>query len=65
MESNVRYWRKQKELLKHSKSDSSEFRCPKDCKIRILYATRFFSGQTEKKSAQITRVNTAIVDATS
>jgi hypothetical protein len=26
---NVRYWRKQKELLKNAKSDSGEFRGPK------------------------------------
>jgi transposase-like protein len=28
-ESNVRYWRKQKELLKNAKSDSRAFRDPK------------------------------------
>src|SRR5215467_12697100 len=31
---------------------------PPQKKIRIFYAPRFFSGQTRKKRAQITRVNT-------
>src|SRR5215510_1671044 len=31
---------------------------PPHKKIRIFYAPPFFSGQTRKKSAQITRVNT-------
>jgi hypothetical protein len=46
-ESNVRYWRKQKEDQDLDKK-----------KIRIFYAPRFFSGQTRKKSVQIMRVNT-------
>jgi hypothetical protein len=29
LESNVRYWRKQKELLKNAKMDSKAFRGPK------------------------------------
>jgi hypothetical protein len=46
LESNVHYWRKQKEDQDLRK------------KIRIFYAPRFLSGQTRKKSAQIMRVNT-------
>jgi hypothetical protein len=37
LESNVRYWRKQKEYQDLHK------------KTRIFYAPRFFSGQTRKK----------------
>jgi hypothetical protein len=61
LESNMHYWRKQKELLKNAISDSRAFRGPKAEKIRIFYAPQFFSGQTRKKSAQITRVNTVLV----
>jgi hypothetical protein len=65
LESNVRYWRKQKEWLKNAKSDSRAFHGPKALsdhemvhEVRMFYAPRFVSGQTRKKSAQITRVNT-------
>ena len=30
-------------------------------KIRIFYASRFFSGQNRKKSAHITRANTVLI----
>ena len=36
LESNVRYWRKQKELLKNAKSDRKAFRGPKAGKYSAL-----------------------------
>jgi hypothetical protein len=44
------YWRKQKELLKNGKSDSSAFRGPKAGKSSIL-RTPIFQRQTRKKCA--------------
>jgi hypothetical protein len=59
--SNVRYWRKQKELLKNAKSDSRVFRGPKAGKSAYFTHPDFSAAKLEKKSAQITRVNTVIV----
>jgi hypothetical protein len=50
------YWKKQKDLLKNAKRDSRVFPGPKVGKS--VYFSQFFSGQTKKKSVQITRVNT-------
>jgi hypothetical protein len=49
LESDVRYWRKQKELLKMRKVTVGHFVVRKPGKIRTFYAPRFFSGQTRKK----------------
>jgi hypothetical protein len=53
VESNVRYWMKQKELLKNAKNDSRALRGPKAGK-----SAYFTHPDTRKKSAEITRVNT-------
>jgi hypothetical protein len=58
LESNVRYWRKQRELLKNSKSDSRAFRGPKAGKSAYFTHADFSAAKLEKKSAQIPRVNT-------
>jgi hypothetical protein len=55
----VRYWRKQKELLKNAKRDSRAFRGPKAGKSAYFTLPDFSAAKLEKKSAQITRVNTA------
>jgi hypothetical protein len=53
LEFNVRYWRKQKVLLKNAKSESRAFRG------KSTYFTHpDFSAAKLEKSAQITRVNT-------
>jgi hypothetical protein len=57
VESNVRYWRKQKELLKNSKSDSRAFRGPKAGKS-AYFTHSDFSAAKLKKSVQIMQVNT-------
>jgi hypothetical protein len=57
MESNVRYWRKRKQLLKNAKSDSREFRGPKAGNSYFTHPD-FSVPKLEKKSEQITRVNT-------
>jgi hypothetical protein len=49
LESNVLYWRTQKQLLKSAKSDNRVISWFESGKIRIFYAPRFFSGQTRKK----------------
>jgi hypothetical protein len=61
LESNVRYWRKQKEILKNAKSDSRAFRGPKSGKSAYFTRPDCSAAKLEKKSAQITRVNTVIV----
>jgi hypothetical protein len=53
LESNVRYWRKQKELLKNAKSDSSAFCGPKAGKSAYFTHPDFSAAKLEKKSAQI------------
>jgi hypothetical protein len=58
LESNVRYWRKQEELLKNAKSDSRAFRGPKAGKSSSFTHPDFSVAKLEKKCAQITRVNT-------
>jgi hypothetical protein len=60
LESNVRYWRKQIELVKNATSDSRAFRGPKDGKSAYFTHPSFSAAKLEKKSAQITRVNTVI-----
>jgi hypothetical protein len=57
LESNVRYWRKQKELLKNAETDRA-FRGPKAGKSAYLTHPDFSTAKLGKKSAQITRVNT-------
>jgi hypothetical protein len=59
-ESNVCYWRKQKELLKKAKSDSRAFRGQKAGKS-TYFTHPDFSAAKLKKSAQIKRVNTVAV----
>jgi hypothetical protein len=61
LESNVRYWRKQKEVLKYAKSDSRAFRRPKAGKSVYFMHPNFSAAKLEKKSAQIMRVNTVYV----
>jgi hypothetical protein len=60
LESNVRYWRKQKELLNNAKSDSRAFRGPKAGKSAYFTHPDFSSAKLKKKSAQITRVNAVV-----
>jgi hypothetical protein len=61
LESNVRYWRKQKELLKDAKHDGRAFRGPKAGKSAYFKHPEFSAAKLEKKSAQITRLNTVSV----
>jgi hypothetical protein len=49
VESNVRYWRKQKELLKNAKSDSKAFRGPKAGKSAYFKHSEFSAPKLEKK----------------
>jgi hypothetical protein len=49
VESNVCYWRKQKELLKNAKSDSRAFRGPKDEKFAYFTHIDFSAAKLEKK----------------
>jgi hypothetical protein len=58
LESNVRYWRKQKVLLKNAKSDSRAFCDPKAGKSAYFMHPDFSTAKLQKKSAQITSVNT-------
>jgi hypothetical protein len=51
LESNVRYWRKQKELLKNAKSDSTAFRGPKAGKSAYFMHPDFSAAKLEKKCA--------------
>jgi hypothetical protein len=49
MESNVRYWRKQKKLLKNAKSDSRAFRGPKAGTSAYFTHPDFSVAKLEKK----------------
>jgi hypothetical protein len=49
LESNVRYWRTQKELSKNAKSDSREFRSPKAGKSSYFTHPDFSVAKLEKK----------------
>jgi hypothetical protein len=53
VESNVRYWRKQKELLKNAKSDSRAFRGPKAGKSAYFTHTDFSVAKLEKKVCKL------------
>jgi hypothetical protein len=58
LESNVRYWRKQKEVLKNAKSDKRLFRGTKAGKCAYCTHPDFSAAILEKKSVQIMRVYT-------
>jgi hypothetical protein len=60
LECKVRYWRKQTELLKNAKHDSMAFRGPKDGKSAYFRHPGISALKLEKKSAQITRINTVL-----
>jgi hypothetical protein len=62
LESNVHYWRKQKELLKNAKCDSRAFCGLKAGKSTYFTHPDFSAAKLEKKSAQITQVNTVIME---
>jgi hypothetical protein len=49
LESNVLYWRKQKELLKNAKSDNRAFRGPKAGKSAYFTHPDFSAVKLEKK----------------
>jgi hypothetical protein len=49
LESNVRYWRKQKELLTNAKGDSRAFRGPKAGKSAYFTHPDFSAAKLEKK----------------
>jgi hypothetical protein len=49
MESNVRYWRKQKELLKNAKSECRAFRGPKAGKSAYFTHPDFSAAKLGKK----------------
>jgi hypothetical protein len=49
LESNMRYWRKQKELLKNAKSDSRAFHGPKAGKSANFMHPDFSVTKLEKK----------------
>jgi hypothetical protein len=51
LESNVCYWREQKELLKNAKSDSRAFRGPKAGKSAYFTHPDFTAAKLEKKCA--------------
>jgi hypothetical protein len=53
VESDVRYWRKQKELLKNFKSGSMTFRGLKAAKSAYFIHPDFSAAKLERKSAQI------------
>jgi hypothetical protein len=53
LESNVRYWRKQKELLQNAKGDSTAFHGPKAGTSTYFMLRDFSAAKLEKKSAQI------------
>jgi hypothetical protein len=65
LESNVRYWRKEKELLKNAKSYGRAFHGPKAGKSAYFTHPDFSAAKLEKKSVQITRVNTVITSVCS
>jgi hypothetical protein len=57
----VRYWRKQKEILKNDKkSDSRAFRGPKAGKSAYFTHSEFSAAKLEKKSAHIRRIYTVM-----
>jgi hypothetical protein len=60
LESNVHYWRNQKEFLKNVKCNSRTFGGPKAGKSAYFTCPDFSAAKLEKNSAQITRVNTVI-----
>jgi hypothetical protein len=49
MEYDVRYWRKQKQLLKNAKSDSREFRGPKAGKLAYFTHPKFSPAELREK----------------
>jgi hypothetical protein len=49
----VRYWRKQKELLKNAKSDSRAFRGPKAGKSAYFTHPDFSAAKLEKKVCKL------------
>jgi hypothetical protein len=49
LESNVRYWRKEKELFKNLRSDSRAFRGPKAGKSAYVTHPDFSASKLEKK----------------
>jgi hypothetical protein len=51
LESNVRYWKKPKELLKMQKVTVGHF-VVRNWKICVFHAPKFFSGQTRKKNVR-------------
>jgi hypothetical protein len=53
LESNVRYWRKQKELIKKCKSDSRAFRGPKAGKSAYCTHPDFSAAKLEKKVCKL------------
>jgi hypothetical protein len=53
LESNMRYWRKQKELLKHAKSDSRAFHGPKAGKSAYFIHPDFSAAKLEKKVCKL------------
>jgi hypothetical protein len=54
LESNVHYWRRQKELLKNAKSDSRAFRGPKAGKSAYFLHPDFSAAKLKKKCANCT-----------
>jgi hypothetical protein len=62
LESNVRYWRKQKELSKMQKVTVGHFVVRKLKKSTYFKHPDFSAAKLEKKCAQITPVNTVITD---
>jgi hypothetical protein len=56
LESNVRYWRKQKELLKNKKVTVGHFVVRKLENPHILRTPIFFSGQTRPKKKQVRKL---------
>jgi hypothetical protein len=61
LESNMRYWRKQKELLQNAKSDSRAFHGLKAGKSTYITHPNFSAAKLKKKGAQIMRVNTVFL----
>jgi hypothetical protein len=61
LESNVRYCRKRKELLKNVKSGSRAFLGPKAGKSAYFMHPDFSAAELEKKSAQILLLNTVFL----
>jgi hypothetical protein len=53
LESNVRYWRKQKELLKNAESDSRAFRGLKAGKSIYFTHPNFSAAKLEKKVCKL------------